>query len=97
MDEENAGIVICSEGGGEHFLKNGVWVCAALKTPFHTLLGVCKTPISACFSSQDPTFTTKWQISKMKLSSKWGESLVQKPQIGPEFSSHGYIFRNSVF
>ena len=66
-------------GGGLLTEKWGTGMCVALKTPFHNLLAICKTPISAFFSSQDPTFTPKSQIS-------WNFKL-QSLKISKEFSS----------
>ena len=34
------------------------------RPPFHALLAICKTPISAFFNSQNHTFTPKSQISR---------------------------------
>ena len=37
------------------------WVTCMCSPIFNTLLAICKTPISAFFSSQDPVFTPKSQ------------------------------------
>ena len=72
---------------GGALTENGVQVCVALKTPFppfHTLLAICKTHISAFFSSQDSTFTPNHKFLDFKLQSpKIGKkSSVSKPQTG---------------
>ena len=69
-----------------HSLKMGYrYVCR--RPLLHTLLAINKSPISPFFSSQDPSFTHKSQISRnFKLQSlKISKAVsVSKPQIGPK-------------
>ena len=83
---------------GGHSLKNLTLVCVALNTPFSCSHCHLQDPHFSIFQLWRPYFhpqiTNFWKIYTPKSHKK----LLLKPQIGPKFSSHGYIlFRNSVY
>ena len=76
-------------GGGGNSLKNEVWVCVALKNLFSCPFGCTQDPVSAFFSSQNPTFTLKSQMLRnFKL---------QSLKIGKEFHSKASNWAKILF